>query len=237
MEMTYVDGFLVAVPTANKEAYREQAESAAGMFRKHGVTRLVECWGDDVPRGEVNDMYGAVQAKDDETVLFSWVEYPDRATRDAAHSKMHEEMGGDMPDMPFDGKRMVWSGFDIIHDDGAVTKAGYVDGVVLPVPVAEKDAYRDFAVRTAAAFREQGATRVVDAWGDDLMEGKLTDFHRASHRKDDETVVFSWVEWPDKAVRDAAWEKLMSDERLSSHDRPFDGKRMIFGGFHPIVDA
>ena len=236
--MTYVDGFLVAVPTANKEKYRQHAEEAVPMFKGYGATRLVEGWGDDVPRGEVNDLYGAVQAKDDETVLFSWIEYPDKAARDAAYSKMEADPAlANMPEMPFDGKRMVYSGFELLHEEGQGGKPGYIDGVVMPVPTANKDAYRDFCKTADAAMIEAGATRVVDAWGDDLMVGKQTDFHRAAHRKDDESVVFSWIEWPDKATRDAGWEKLMQDERLAGNDRPFDGKRMMFGGFQPIVDA
>ncbi len=236
--MTYVDGFLVAVPTANKEQYREHAEAALPMFKGYGATRMVEGWGDDVARGEVNDLYGAVEARDDETVLFSWIEYPDKATRDAAYKQMEADPAmKDMPEMPFDGKRMVWSGFETLHEEGSGGKPGYVDGVVLPVPKDKKDEYRDFCKTVDAAFREHGATRIVDGWGDDLMVGKQTDFHRATHRKDDETVVFSWIEWPDKATRDAAWEKLMKDERMANHDRPFDGKRMMFGGFVPVVDA
>ncbi|WP_448501789.1 DUF1428 domain-containing protein [Sphingomonas sp.] len=236
--MTYVDGFLVAVPTANKEQYREHAEGALPMFKRYGATRMVEGWGDDVPRGEVNDLYGAVQAKDDETVLFSWIEYPDKATRDAAYKQMEADPAmKELGEMPFDGKRMVWSGFEMLHEEGKGDKPGYVDGVVLPVPKDRKEEYRNFCRMADAAFREQGATRIVDGWGDDLMVGKQTDFHRATHRKDDETVVFSWIEWPDKATRDAGWAALLQDPRLSGHDRPFDGKRMMFGGFVPVVDA
>src|SRR3546814_3726306 len=73
--MTYVEGFVVAVPTANREAYRKHAAEAAPLFKEFGVRRMVECWGDDVPDGKVNDFKGAVQAKDDETVVFSWFEY------------------------------------------------------------------------------------------------------------------------------------------------------------------
>lgn len=236
--MTYVDGFLVAVPTANKEKYREHAEGAVPMFKGYGAIRMVEGWGDDVPCGEVNDLYGAVDARDDETVLFSWIEYPDKATRDAAYKQMETDMATkDMPEMPFDGKRMVWSGFETLHEEGSGGKPGYVDGVVLPVPKDKKEEYRDFCKTVDAAFREHGAMRIVDGWGDDLMVGKQTDFHRATHRKDDETVVFSWIEWPDKPTRDAAWEQLMKDERMANHDRPFDGKRVMFGGFVPVVDA
>jgi uncharacterized protein YbaA (DUF1428 family) len=106
---------------------------------------------------------------------------------------------------------------------------------VLPVPADKKDAYKTFATLSADAFVENGALRVVEAWGDDLMDGKTTDYNRAVLREDGETVVYSWVEWPDKTTRDAGWEAVMQDERLATADAPFDGKRMIYGGFAPIV--
>src|SRR3546814_8628876 len=90
--MTYVEGLVVAVPTANKEAYRKHAAEAAPLFKEFGVRRMVECWGDDVPDGKVNDFKGAVQAKDDETVVFSWFEYTDRATRDARSEEHTSEL-------------------------------------------------------------------------------------------------------------------------------------------------
>jgi uncharacterized protein YbaA (DUF1428 family) len=107
----YIEGFVAAVPTANKEKYIEHAREATAYFKSLGATRLVECWGDDVPKGEVTDFYKAVQAKEDETVIFSWVEYPDKATRDAANEKMAADSDTDM-EMPFDGKRMFWGGFE-----------------------------------------------------------------------------------------------------------------------------
>ncbi len=236
--MTYIDGFVVAVPTANKQRYIDHAEGALDLFKEFGVTRMVEGWGDDVPRGEVNDLYGAVQAKDDETVLFSWVEYPDKATRDSAGQKMMSDPRmKDTGEMPFDGMRMIYGGFELLHEAGPGGTCGYVDGVVLPVPVDRKEKYRTFAQSSGAAFLDHGAIRVVDSWGNDVPAGKITDFHRAAHVQDGETVAFGWIEWPSKQVRDTAWEKLMGDERLSGgEDRPFDGKRMMFGAFVPVVD-
>jgi uncharacterized protein YbaA (DUF1428 family) len=244
--MTYVEGFVLAVPTANKEAYRKHAADAAPLFKEFGVARMVECWGDDVPDGKLNDFKGAVQAKPDETVVFSWFEYPDKATRDAATQKMMNDprmaaMGGDMP---FDGKRMIIGGFESIVDDagenwGADGSTGYTDGYVVPVPDGNKDAYRAMADKASEVFRDYGATRVVEAWGDDVSDGKVTDFNRAAHKQDGESVVFSWVEWPDKETRTQGWEKLMKDERMQHdpNDQTFDGKRMIYGGFEPIVMA
>lgn len=235
--MPYIDGFLVAVPTANKEVYRSHADQAAPIFHGYGATRLMEAWGDDVPRGKVNDLWGAVQATDDETVVFSWIEFPDRATRDAAHQRMADdpEMHG-LGEMPFDGKRMVWGGFESVCDEGSGERTGYVDGVVIPMPSDGREAYREFAARCAPVFIEHGAVRVVDAFADDVRDGKLTDFHRAIHRQDGETAAFGWVEWRSKQERDAGWEKVMGDPRMQDQQSPFDGSRMIFGGFEPIVD-
>ena len=239
--MTYVEGFVVAVPTANKEAYRQHAADAVPLFKEFGVARMVEAWGDDVPDGKVNDLKGAVQAKDDETVVFSWFEYPDKATRDAANEKMMSDprMQSMGEAMPFDPKRMIIGGFDAIVDDRARGAMGYADGYVVPVPDRNKDAYRALAEKASQVFRDHGATRVVEAWGDDVPDGKVTDYARAVHRQDGETVVFSWVEWPSKEARVAGWEKVMADERMQpdGSEVPFDGKRMIYGGFAPIVEA
>lgn len=113
----------------------------------------------------------------------------------------------------------------------------YVDGYVVPVLTAKKDVYRQFAEQAAAIFKEHGALAVVECWGDDVPEGKLTSFPMAVQRKEDETVVFSWITWPSRSVRDDGMQKAMQDPRLQSSDMPFDGKRMIFGGFKVIVDA
>ena len=114
----------------------------------------------------------------------------------------------------------------------------HVDGFILAVPKANKEAYREMATTAADVFLDHGATRVVEAWGDDVPDGKVTDFRRAVKAKDGETVVLSWVEWPSKKARDAAWPKLMADERMKyePENTPFDGTRMIYGTFTPIVD-
>ena len=87
-------------------------------------------------------------------------------------------------------------------------------------------------------FRTYGATRVVDGWGDDIPDGKVTDFKRAVKAKPDETVMFGWVEWASKAARDEAWGKMMADPQMQpGHEKPpFDGQRMVYGGFAPILD-
>lgn len=114
----------------------------------------------------------------------------------------------------------------------------YIDGFVIAVPTASKQRFIDHARRGDSVFLEFGATRVLECWGDDVPEGKLTDFRRAVQATPEETVVFSWIEWPDKATRDAGMEKVMKDPRLSPENNPmpFDGKRLIFGGFVPVVE-
>nr|WP_317128308.1 DUF1428 domain-containing protein [Sphingomonas baiyangensis] len=131
---------------------------------------------------------------------------------------------------------MVWGGFESVCDEGQGAGTGYIDGVVMPMPLDARDAYARFSAACAPAFLENGALRVVDAFADDVRDGKQTDFHRAVHRQDGETAAYGWVEWPDKATRDAGWEKVMADPRMTGQDAPFDGKRMMFGGFVPIVD-
>ena len=115
----------------------------------------------------------------------------------------------------------------------------YVDGFVLAVPTANREAYRKHAEEALVIFKEHGATRCVETWGDEVPDGKLTSFPMAVKRKDDETVVFSWVEWPSKEARDAGMKKVMEDPRMPQDmsAMPFDGQRMIYGGFRPIVDV
>lgn len=118
----------------------------------------------------------------------------------------------------------------------------YIDGCVIAIPQSNKQKFIDHASTADAVFLELGATRILECWGDDVPEGKVTDFYRAVGAKDGEAVAFSWVEWPDKATRDAAMAKmmdgsLMQDPRMNpeTNPMPFDGMRMIFGGFVPVV--
>ena len=117
----------------------------------------------------------------------------------------------------------------------------YIDGFVIAVPTANKQKFIDHARHFDSMFLELGATRVIEGWGDDVPEGKVTDFQRAVQATHEETVAFSWVEWPDKATRDAGMKKMMEDPRMdpSNPDNPpmpFDGKRMIYGGFAQVVE-
>lgn len=114
----------------------------------------------------------------------------------------------------------------------------YVDGYVIAVPDANKAAYVEMAKKMAEIFKANGATRVVENWGDDVPEGKLTSFSMAVKREEGESVVFSWVVWPTKEQREAGWKRVMEDPIMSQsqYANLFDGKRMIYGGFETIVD-
>ena len=111
--MTYVDGFLVAVPKNRVEEYRKVAEQAADLWLEHGALSVMECAGDDIPYGEVTSFPRAVQATDDETVFFSWITYESREKRDEVNKKVmaDQRMQGEMSEMPFDGQRMIFGGF------------------------------------------------------------------------------------------------------------------------------
>ena len=113
----------------------------------------------------------------------------------------------------------------------------YVDGVVAAVPEANKDAYIEHARQAAAIFREFGATQVVECWGDDVPEGKINSMHTAVQRKEGEAIIFSWIIWPSREIRDAGWARMMEDSRMTDQEMPFDGSRMIFGGFNMVLDA
>ena len=115
----------------------------------------------------------------------------------------------------------------------------YIDGFVAAVPTANRERYKKHAEAAAVVFKEYGALRLVECWGDDVPEGKLTSFPMAVKRKDDETVVFSWIVWASREARDQGMEKVMADPRIQpdKNPMPFDGKRMIYGGFEVLVEA
>lgn len=236
--MTYIDGFVAAVPAANREVYRKHASDAVPLFKKLGASRIVECWGEDVPEGKVTDFRKAVKAEPDEVIVFSWIVYPDKATRDEAGRRLMEDL--DLPDLgelPFDGKRMIFGGFEPVFDSGDSGRFSYVDGTLIAVPDTSREVFRDYCARSGEIFRDHGALRVVDCWGTDIPDGKVTDFKGAVKAEDGETVVFGWVEWQSKAARDAGWAKMMEDSRMEGlRAMPFDGMRMVYGGFAPIVD-
>ncbi|WP_439594425.1 DUF1428 domain-containing protein [Falsiroseomonas sp.] len=113
----------------------------------------------------------------------------------------------------------------------------YIDGMVAAVPAAQRDAYLAHARLFQQIIQEFGALRVMEAWGDDVPEGKVTDFRRAVQAQAEEVVVLSWIEWPSRAIRDAGMRRLMEDPRMKDTPLPFDGRRMIHGGFLPILDS
>ncbi len=114
--MTYVDGFVVAVPSKNREAYRKTAEKLIPVFKENGALEVVECWGDDVPDGEVTSFPMAVKLKDDETVVFSWILWPSREVRQEAWAKIQQDPRAqpEPDEVPFDGKRLIFGGFEIL---------------------------------------------------------------------------------------------------------------------------
>lgn len=115
----------------------------------------------------------------------------------------------------------------------------YVDGFVVAVPTVNKQAYIEMASKINALFKRSGALEIVENWGVDVPEGKLTSFTMAVKREDNESIVFSWIKWPSKQVRDEAWGMLMQDPLMQPGATPqvFDGKRMIFGGFETMMEV
>lgn len=238
--MSYYTGSIAAVPTANRQKYLEHIHAVWPLMRKHGAARMVESWGVDVPKGKVNDLYGAVNARDDETVVFAWIEWADKPTADAAWEKMQGDPAmKEMQQMPFDGGRMIFGGFEPVFAEGTDRGAGYLQGFALAVPQKNKDAYAAMAREAwQDAFRPNGCLGIVEGWGVDVPHGKQTDFYRASKAEDGEVPVFSWTAWPDRATCDAAAKAMeASMEGQEFPEMPFDGRRMMWGGFDVLFDS
>jgi uncharacterized protein YbaA (DUF1428 family) len=236
--MAYVQGFICAVPTANHAAFIEHAGKAAAAFRDHGCLSAVECWGDDVPAGAVTSFPLAVKATPDETVVFSWYVWPSKAVHDAvmASPPTDPRLSPETNPMPFDGKRVVFGAFAPVLELGTRQPGGYVDGFIVPVKRDRREAFVAFARACDPIFMEHGASWIMEAWGVDVPEGRHTDFRRAVKAEPDEEVVFSWVQWPDRAARDVGNQKVANDPRMAKDEMPFDGRRLIFGGFKPVVE-
>lgn len=232
----YLQGFIVPVPSDKRNDYCDVAERFWHIAHDHGAIEHVEAWEADIPDGKQTDFRKAVALEDGEKVVFAWVTWPDKDTADGAHARMMDDprMKDFGETMPFDGKRMIFGGFEPIVETGEAG-GSYVDGFVAPVANDRREDYRKAAETAAAIFIEHGALRDVECWGIDTPVGERTSFPRSVLAKDGESVVFSFVEWPDEAARTAGWEKLMADERMTGMDMPFDGKRMFWGGFRPVV--
>ena len=138
--------------------------------------------------------------------------------------------------MPFDGKRMIYGGFQPIVEQGDDGQTPYVQGFIIPVPETKREAYRQMAENAWEIFKGYGALSVVEAWGDDVPAGQQTDFYRAVKAERGEKAVFSYMTWPSREVCDAAAQKMQSDPAMKMpDDMPFDPQRMVYGGFEPLV--
>ncbi len=242
----YIDGFVYAVPKANKQALIAFAQKSAELFVKHGALRVVESWGDHFDEEEGAATFAAgVKCKDDEQVMFSWCEWPDRATRDAAYENMMEDIEKlGLMEMPFDGKRMIYGSFKPIVETPVIPSSqfsgttNYVDGYLYAIQKRRKDEFIKFAEEMAALFKRSGALRVMECWEDDVPEGKVTSMPLAVSRKEDEAVLFSWVEWETKEKRDAVCATIHVEAEKVPFDKSlFDMKRMAMGGFEVVVDV
>ncbi|MFN7025226.1 MAG: DUF1428 domain-containing protein [Pseudorhizobium sp.] len=235
--MTCITGFIGAVPTDNHDAFIRHAELSANGFKDHGLESAVECWGDDVPEGELTSLRRAVLAEPEETIIFSWYRWPSKeAQDDGLRAAMADpRLSPDQNPMPFDGKRVIWGSFAPLLELGSPQPGGYFDGFVIPVPHAARDEFKRFATLCDPFFTEHGAVWVMETWELEVPDGDLTDFRRAVAAKPDEAIVFSWVQWPNRTTRDAASARIMDDPRFAAQECPFDMTRMIYGGFVPVV--
>ena len=144
----------------------------------------------------------------------------------------------DMADMPFDGRRMIFGGFEPVFEAGRHSGAGYYQGFVLAVPETNKPAYVKMAGDAWEMFKDYGCLGIAENWGVDVPHGKQTDFYRATRAEPGEAALFSWTAWPDRATCDEAGQKMQAAmEGQDMPEMPFDGMRMFWGGFLPIFDS
>ncbi|HYC96571.1 DUF1428 domain-containing protein [Brevundimonas sp.] len=113
----------------------------------------------------------------------------------------------------------------------------YITGFLTPVKTGNKDRYIESARKSWPLFQKYGALEQVETWGEDVPDGKVTSFPMAVKKEDDEVVVFSWLRWPDRATADKCWEQMQSDPAFADMDMPFDGQRMMWGGFEPVFEG
>ncbi len=161
--MTYIDGFVIAVPTANRQKFIDHANTGDSVFMELGAVRILECWGDDVPEGKQTDFRRAVQATADETVVFSWIEWPDKATRDAAMARMEEmvktdpRMSPEQNPMPFDGARMIFGGFTPVVTVEAAQSDSQGDFIWYELLTTDADAAQAFYAKVLPwTFNDSG---------------------------------------------------------------------------------
>ncbi|MBV0891876.1 DUF1428 domain-containing protein [Paracoccus sp. Z118] len=239
--MTYFTGSVTPVPAGSRQAYLDFSRKAWPHFQKRGASRMVETWSDEIQPGKQTDFLRAVAAKDGEAVAFAWIEWPDRATADAAWAEMMNDpqMGADMGEMPFDGKRMIFGGFQSLVTDGSDRGGGYYQGFLTPVPEGNKDAFETLAhAAWEEMFKPYGCLGNYESWGADVPRGTQTDMYRAVDAKDGEVVVMSWGCWPDRATCEEAGRRMEAAmEGKPMPDMPFDGKRMIWAGFETLFDS
>jgi uncharacterized protein YbaA (DUF1428 family) len=239
--MTYVQGFMIPVTEANKAAYKKMAEETAPIFIDHGALRIVENWDNQVPKGATTDMYLAVRAEKDERVVFSWIEWESENACNDAHEKImaDERMQNPPEEMPFDGMRMVYAGFNVLGESGDGGSLGYVQGYVAPVAKEQRQPFSNMCATMREIAIDSGALHAVDSLSYDIEDGKVTDFKRAVDAEADEGVAFGFVEWASKEAHETGSAKMREDKRMTSlgGDLPVDGKRMIFGGFEVMLDT
>lgn len=239
--MAYFQGFLVPVPGVKKAAYEKMARDAVPLFSDYGARRIVECWERDVPHGESTDMFRAVKAEEDEKLVFSWIDWESKAACDRAHDEMmnDERMQSPPEDMPFDGMRMTYAGFEVLGETGTGGIPAYVQGYIAPVPKENRSAFAKMCETMRTVAVDCGALRATDGWADRIDDGKVTDFKQAVKAGDDEAIAFGYVEWASKKAFDHGSEKMRADDRMPppGSDMPLDGKRLIYGGFEVILDT
>lgn len=240
--MVYVQGMLAPIAETQKDAFTAAARKAAPVFKQAGALAVVDAWGFDLPAGKHNDFRTAVKAEDGETVIFSYIVWPDKSAGETGMETAMQDpffQSGEFAS-GMDMKRMIFGGFEPAFSVGAFVGVGEIlDGFLCPVRHDQKQIYIDYAEKAwPLFFSNHGAAATYECAGVDVPDGEITSMPMAVMKKPDEMVMFTWMTWPTKEVRDEAAKVMFTDEKAIEEigEMPYDGSRMIYGTFQIVSE-
>lgn len=236
--MTYVEGFIMPVPRTNRDGFIRFSTMADKLWAAYGADRILECWPDEDSTVRTGDIFTAAQGQDCEAMIFSWIEWRDKNSRNQAMPLLLAKMASDprfdqaRHPLPFDNDRVISGCFRTLADHGEPAPAPYVQGFILSVAQNREAHIQAYANASWEGLYEVGALRLLLTWEDECPADRRIDFPRLAKSGPEEKVAFAVIEWPSRAVCEAAAHKFAPHA-----DPPFDQRRMMSGGFSPVVLA
>ena len=238
--MDYLDGFLIPVPVAHKDRFVTYSHVSDATFVRNGALRILECWPEEVDGSGFGAPAAGIDRREGEVIAFSWIEWLDKTSQVRSMSALNAIMKTDphfdpaRNALPFDLSRVMWGCFQTLVERGYPTSSAYVRARVRVVPGARKEDCRLAAERSWEALRDCGALRLVETWEDGEPQGQQAASFQALKQSSSERLVFSFVEWPSRAVYDRASPRV--DDALPG-DTQVEDRLVLWGGYRPVVEA